>query len=351
MPFTSPSVLDGIPPEEERRQLAFASDFVRESCLALSLSQRVCANSQMLLHRFYTQVSLIAHNTVWAAGACVNLSAKLADEPRSLRHVANVLYDRLVDRQNVCVETVAIEGRNYRRPLNFYGAEGYDWKNALIETERHVLKELGFRLAVELPHNFVLIFVNTLRDKAGAPGWSEGHGPFNTLLQAAWDYANDLLIDQICVREAPEVLACACISLATSHCEGTLPEGWEHVLGSSTEECQRLAKYLKDLYEHPIEKSCYRNFSNSTVLEHFSVKLEEKAAGQTKHEMKKRRFEEETAKEGCSSRPASPEAHTHDCVALDLKCEDEKRSVQHSNGLSTSARLKKKRRRFEDAVS
>ncbi|CAN8064035.1 unnamed protein product [Agarophyton chilense] len=310
----------------------------------------------MLLHRFYTQVSIIAHNTVWTAGACIILSAKLADEPRSLRHVTNVIYDRLVDRQNICVETVSMEGMVCRRSLNFYGAEGYDWKHALIETERHILKELGFRLAVELPHNFVLVFVNTLRDKAGAPGWSNGKGLFNILLQAAWDYANDLLIDQICVREAPEVLACACISLATSHCDASLPEGWEYVLGSNVDECERLVLYLKGLYKRPVETSCYRNFSKSIVLEKFSMKQlrrnEVVDDSPQRNRDRKRPLESEATKKSSFSSIRSPR-QAHSIAHADVTTENRDRiqSNEHSNGLSKPGRAKRKRRRFEDAVS
>ncbi|PXF46617.1 Cyclin-L1 [Gracilariopsis chorda] len=311
----------------------------------------------MLLHRFYTQVSIVAHSTIWAAGACILLSTKLADETRSLRHVVNVVYDRVIHRQNMPVETVAVGGRNCRRPIEYYGAEGYHWKFAFIATERHILKELGFRLAMELPHNFILIFVNTLRDKAGAPGWSECEGDFKALLQTAWDYANDLLIDQLCVREAPEALACSCISLATEHCEGSLPDGWETVLGSSKEECERLALYIRALYKRSAWISCYKNYSRAQVLEKFSLR-------ELPHDQVQRShiYEDDTGK-----RLRSVE-ESHESVQVSKKlCENENSTVDDAtsksdknvgeldnpsveNGALKPVRRKRKRRRFEDAA-
>lgn len=357
MPFTSPSVQDGISLQEQNRQLAFASDLIRESCLALRLSQRVCANAQMLLHRFYTQVSIVAHSTIWAAGACILLSTKVADETRSLRHVVNVVYDRVMLHQNMPVETVVVRGRGCRRPIEYYGAEGYHWKIALIATERHILKELGFRLAMELPHNFILIFVNTLRDKAGAPAWSECEGDFKTLLQTAWDYANDLLIDQVCVREAPETLACACISLATQHCERSLPDGWEAVLGSSKQECERLASYIRTIYKRDAWTSCYKNYSRAQVLEKFSRRELPHGQAQISH------VPEEGARKKLQSVGASDgseQISTKSCTNENNTVDDTTGKVKKTKGgLGTTSvengplqpvRRKRKRRRFEDAV-
>ena len=40
-----------------------------------------------------------------------------------------------------------------------------EWKDAIIKTERHVLKELGFRLynIMEHPHKFILYYVKVRR--------------------------------------------------------------------------------------------------------------------------------------------------------------------------------------------
>lgn len=265
--YISPSQRDGISPSAETIQLAYAADLIRECSHALRLSQPVCVTAQMLLHRFYTCVSLRAHATIWTAGAAVLLSAKLADQPRTLRHVANVLNDRVNTREGV-TDIVRWQGEGRLRPLDFFGAAGYDWKHELIATERHVLKELGFRLMVELPHKFVLIFVNTLRDKCGAPAWTQpGVQEYRKLLQRSWNYANDVMRIRVCVAEEPEAIACACISLGATHCSGRLPEGWQIVFGTSKEECARLVGEIRSLYEVPSAKGMLVDYSLSSAFE------------------------------------------------------------------------------------
>jgi hypothetical protein len=54
----------------------------------------------------------------------------------------------------------------------------WDLKNALVTTERHVLKELGFMVYVEHPHKYVLSYLKIL----------EGD---NKLAQEAWNVVND----------------------------------------------------------------------------------------------------------------------------------------------------------------
>lgn len=223
----------------------------------------------MLVQRFYTRVSLRAHASIWTAGAALLLSAKLADQPRTLRHVANVIHDRVCAREGT-LETLQYCGEERRRPLDFFGADGYDWKHELITTERHILKELGFRLKVELPHKFVLIFVNTLRDKSGASAWTEpGVEDFRNFLQRSWNYANDVMRIRLCVAEEPEAIAVACIALAARQCNTALPKGWQIVFGSSEKECERIVQEINWFYEMPSTKGLLVDYSLAPAFERF----------------------------------------------------------------------------------
>lgn len=200
------------------------------------------------------------------------LSSKINGDSRNLRHIANILYDRMNEREQT-EDYVGIENKIYRRPLDFYGAQGYDWKVSLIETERHILKELGFRLSVELPQKFVLIFVNTLRDKSDAPNWTQGGlHPYQKVLQTAWNYANDVLYSKLCVLEQPHAIACACISLGASQCELELPENWHVVFGCTAENCKSIADEITSIYATPDTRGKFVDYSNCDVFRQFSSK-------------------------------------------------------------------------------
>lgn len=270
--FVSPSEQDGISRRAEANQLAYAADLIRECCLTLRLSQSACSTAQMFFHRFYARVSLRAHPSIWAAGAAILLSAKLADQPRNLRHISNAIYDRLGEWEGTS-DVVDINEVQRRRPLDFFGVDGYDWKHELIAIERHILKELGFRLRVELPHKFVLIFVNTLRDKGGAPAWTDPSvKPFRAFLQHSWNYANDVMRIRLCICEEPEVIAVACIALGAQKSNIQLPEGWQIVFGSNKDECVRLEKEILHSYAMPSSKGLLLDFSMTPAFERFHPK-------------------------------------------------------------------------------
>lgn len=270
--FVSPSEQDGISRTAETRQLVYATDLIRDCSLSLRLSQSTCSTAQMFFHRFFARVSLRAHSSIWAAGASILLAAKLADQPRNLRLISNAIHDRLGAWEGTH-ETAECKGEVRRRPLDFFGVDGYDWKHGLIAAERHILKELGFRLQAELPHKFVLIFVNTLRDKGKAPAWTDAAvRPFRVFLQHSWNYANDVMRIRLCISEEPEVLAVACIALGAQKSDIRLPEGWETVFGSSTDECTRLKREIRESYEMSSTKGLLIDYSMSSTFEKFHPK-------------------------------------------------------------------------------
>lgn len=269
--FVSPSQLDGISDQVESLQLAYGADLIRESATALRLPARACSMAQMLMQRFYARASLRAHCMVWGAGAALLVSAKLCNESRSIRHMANVLYDRLHVREGDA-ETITWKGKERRRPLDFYGAAGYDWKHELILTERHLLKELGFRVEVELPHKFVLIFVNTLREKSRAAGWMDGAEEFRRLLQGAWNCANDVMRLRVCVAEEVEAVACGCIAMSTKRIGGMLPRGWETVFGSCKEQVGRICAEIVKGYEIGDTAGRFADYSLTEVLKKYHAK-------------------------------------------------------------------------------
>lgn len=58
----SPSRKDGVSPEVERDQRIYGCEMIQEAGILLRLPQAVMATGQVLLHRFYCKVSLVAHD-------------------------------------------------------------------------------------------------------------------------------------------------------------------------------------------------------------------------------------------------------------------------------------------------
>lgn len=239
-----PSLLDGIPSDVEELQLAYGADLISEAGRCLRLSQLVIVSAQTLFHRFYAVTSLQAHSHLWSASAALLVATKAEEQGRRIRDIANVVHYCFCAREKI--GTLDAEGRP--TPLEYYGEPGYEWKSTIVTAERHMLKELGFHVLTDSPHKFVLVFMNTLRDKAGFADWSDKRASsLRDVLRAAWKYANDAHRGRAPVLEKPEALACACISLAAQNCEEELPAGWEVVFGSDDVSCRRICAAIKRL--------------------------------------------------------------------------------------------------------
>ena len=90
------------------------------------------------------------------------------------------------------------------------------WKDELIATERHILKELGFDLyqLSEHPHKYILYFIKLLEGNA-------------QLSQVAWNYLNDSMRRDVCLRYPAQAIACAALYMGARKIQFPLPEG-EH---------------------------------------------------------------------------------------------------------------------------
>ena len=102
----------------------------------------------------------------------------------------------------------------YVRPLPQYGMLYKEWEAQVMEMENIILRELGFVLCWipdSHPHNFLLYFIKVL----GLEG--------ENVAQLAWNYCNDALRLDACVRYSPESVACAAIHLACGDCDISLP--------------------------------------------------------------------------------------------------------------------------------
>jgi Cyclin, N-terminal domain len=251
------SVRDGVPQDVERVQLAYGADLIVECGVLLRLPRVAIVSAQVLFQRFYVVVSLKAHGHVWMAAAALLVASKAEEQPRRIRHIANVVYHSFCTREGLgavrsgnasavsdAADTVKL------LPLDYYGPLGYDWKCGIVDAERHLLKELGFRVLVDHAHKFVLVFVNTLRDKSGCANWenvnsfdvdadaaADADGAANSwqeVLQRSWCYANDAQRMQgPAALEAPESVACACISLSARDIGLELPARWQEVFGGA----------------------------------------------------------------------------------------------------------------------
>ena len=96
-----------------------------------------------------------------------------------------------------------------------------EWKSELMGMERFILKELGFSLyeMTDSPHRYILYFIKLLNGD-------------DALAKRSWNYLNDSMRIDLCLRYEAQTIVCAAIFLASRDLEFVLPESppWWAVL-------------------------------------------------------------------------------------------------------------------------
>lgn len=98
------------------------------------------ATGQVLFHRFYYAKSFVKNSMEYYAMACIYLSSKIEECPRSVRDIMNVFTNIKQIRKGEPIRPMPIDERYYEN------------KNHVIKAERRILKELGFCVHVKHPH-------------------------------------------------------------------------------------------------------------------------------------------------------------------------------------------------------
>lgn len=225
----------GIRAAEERLYRLHGTSLIAEACRMLTVPQ-IHPTATTLFHRFYHQVSL-KETDVWStAMACTLLAAKIEEPVAGRVAVRNLvltfvhLYRRrtlVLEKDEEVLQTIlkheAVAAhaaaaalsldekfeklRNEVPALSLMGPVWKEWHDAVVQAESRLLRQLGFTfywIPNQHPHRFVPHFCNALLEDDNQAAVTE----------AALQYCNLSCRLDLCVRHAPETIACAAIYLA-----------------------------------------------------------------------------------------------------------------------------------------
>jgi hypothetical protein len=239
----SPSRLDGIDASTENLLRNFGCELIDDAGHLLELPQVAVATAQTLFHRFYCAESFAQHNVEIMAIASIFLAAKLEECMRSMRSTLSVYscirYRRLL----------AESGKTSTEPapvLDMSTMYFHQLRQAVIRAERLILERLGFNTYVELPHKFLLNYLNVLQLAKN-----------QELAQTAWNYMNDIMRTVACVQFKPEVLATAAIFRAAFSLKISMheePTPWWSLFDATLEKIEHICWLITQLYENPTPK-------------------------------------------------------------------------------------------------
>jgi hypothetical protein len=162
------------------------------------------------------------------AQTCLLIASKSAETLRKARDVINSVYHVLNPN-----EILKLDDRYY------------DLRYHLLENEQYFLRVLGFDFEVELPYNYLLNYLKSLK---ATP----------LMAQVAWNIVNDSFCTTLCVEYPPYVIAVAAIFLALkllnsddspekNHPQGSKKKWWE-AFGVTYEQLNDCGARIVQLY-------------------------------------------------------------------------------------------------------
>lgn len=226
----SPSSLDGVSSATEIEHRIWACELIQEAGILLKLPMVCMCTAQNLLHRFYYRKSLAKYDAFTVAMGCFFLACKIEEKPKRLREVL-LVFDYAWRCRSAKTAKKLEPGS-----LRYNG-----WKAELVKIERNILKELGFSFyLIDHAHKFILFYVKIL-------------GMDGKLAQRAWNYLNDSMRRDFCLRYKSETIACAAIFMAARDLGVKLPEderdlAWWVVFRVRKDEIDDIVDGILDLY-------------------------------------------------------------------------------------------------------
>lgn len=233
-----PSREDGIDPATEEQLRCYGVGLIQRAAVLLKVHQFTVVSAAVMLQRFYFRRSFAEFEVRGLATAALALACKFHETHRKLRDLIVVVH-RLQMRGTMEDGKPLFESRP-TPGLDISSKEYADLKHDVLRSERNLLRELGFEVAVHLdpPHRYVLEYSDLLQTPKG-------------LLQMAWNYLNDSLRTTLCCCHAPSELAAAALLLAARQLRVKLPSSpsWWEAVGAEGKDRDHIAKSMLALYK------------------------------------------------------------------------------------------------------
>lgn len=250
----TPSKLDGIDFETERRYRKEGARFIMAMGQTLQLGHNTVATGVVYFHRFYMFHSFKTFPRYVTACCCLFLAGKVEETPKKCKDIIKVAKQLLNDEK--------------------FASFGEDPKEEVMTLERILLQTIKFDLQVEHPYSFLVKYAKCLKGDSAK---------LQKMVQMAWNFVNDSLSTTVCLQWEPEIIAVALIYLASKLSKFTVGD-W---IGKQPEHLKWWDMFVQDVTMEILEDICHQVLdlyqqNNDTVTKSPPQQPQSKASPPTK---------------------------------------------------------------------
>ncbi|QIW94863.1 hypothetical protein AMS68_000381 [Peltaster fructicola] len=201
----TPSIQDGLPPEEEAAQRAKGVNFILQVGILLSLPQLTLSTACIFFQRFLMRASLQKArdgipklHPYQSAGTALFLATKVEESSRKMRDLVQSCCRVATKSPNAIVDE---QSKDYWR-----------WRDTLLDTEDVLLEVLCFDLSIDSAHRQLFEMLKFYKLEHN-----------KRLRNAAWAFVTDSINTQLCLLCSSRTIAGAALYAACRFCDVTIP--------------------------------------------------------------------------------------------------------------------------------
>lgn len=231
----TPSILEGMPVEQELANRQKGVNFITQVGIMLKLPQLTLATASVYLHRFFMRHAMVQNNKPGlhhysVAATAIFLATKVEENYRKMRELV-VACCRVAQKQpNLVVDE---QSKEY-----------WKWRDTILHNEDLLLEALCFDLQLEQPHRILLDLMRFHDIQEN-----------KQLRNASWAFVNDSLITTLCLQSSPRVIASCALFMGIKVAGVALADdergrSWWEQLGIDLRDIQKGCNLLAEVYEN-----------------------------------------------------------------------------------------------------
>ncbi|XP_050718515.1 cyclin-Q-like [Eriocheir sinensis] len=175
--------------------------YVIECGIKLKASVLTIATAATYYHKFYNVATLEEYEPYLIGSTCIYLASKVEDDDIKIRDIINVGIS--------CV-------RRGEPPLSL--DPYFSMRDSLIQAELLLMRVLGFKMKVDLPHKYMLHYLLSLKEWLGVDSFND-----LPLVHFSWTVLQDIYHSPIVLSYSPQLIAATVIHLALQVYGMTVP--------------------------------------------------------------------------------------------------------------------------------
>ncbi|KAL2209838.1 cyclin-like protein [Sarocladium strictum] len=235
---STPSIVEGVPPSEERLRRAKGVNFIYQAGVMLDLPQITLWVAGVLFHRFYMRYSMepskggIHH---------YNISA-------TALFLANKVEENCRKTKDIIIAVAKVAQKNTKLVIDEQDKEYWRWRDTILTYEELMLEQLTFDLMIDNPYRHLFELLGQL---------DIVHNKH--LRQSAWAFCNDACLTAIPLLIESRDVAISAIYFASVHTNQQIDDvrgdPWWVYLKGDEGRCAKAIELMREFYtENPLKK-------------------------------------------------------------------------------------------------